>query len=514
MDFWTTLVEVPDISFAELPEIYLTHAWAWRALIASIMVGITCGVLGCFIYLRNMALIGDALSHSILPGVAIVYTFFGQTLFGFSIGATVAGIITVLMITWIEQNIKTKADAVIGIIFTFMFAIGVIQISALSHQDGVHLDLGDFLMGKALGISNENLWMTFAVMVYVLICIVVFYRYLFVSTFQEVIAQTMGIPVKILHYFLMLLLSLAVVVSLQTVGVIMVVAMLITPASTAILLSDKLKSVLVIAAVIGALSGIIGMSLAIVLDTPPGAALVVVVSIFFFLAAMFAPKKGYLYRSIQKRRLKQKIQLEDTLKQLFKLHERESISFDNLLNRLTFSKAVLQKNLQKLSKDGFIQKNGGSLALTMEGKSEANRLVRAHRLWETYLVQQMGLTEEQIHEEAEKYEHLLTDEILDEVDVTLGYPTMDPHGSPIPTRKDHPDLPLYNLDINQKAVIDPQQNELISTKLWKLGLLPETSFQVQSKDKEFVEILLKEDTVKIPIVLARQVNIRLENAVN
>ena len=175
--------QVPDISFAELPEIYLTQAWAWRALIASIMVGITCGVLGCFIYLRNMALIGDALSHSILPGVAIVYTFFGQTLFGFSIGATVAGIITVLMITWIEQNIKTKADAVIGIIFTFMFAIGVIQISALSHQDGVHLDLGDFLMGKALGISNENLWMTFAVMVYVL---TVSYTHLTLPTNREV----------------------------------------------------------------------------------------------------------------------------------------------------------------------------------------------------------------------------------------------------------------------------------------------------------------------------------------
>jgi len=181
---------------------------------------------------------------------------------------------------------------------------------------------------------------------------------------------------------------------------------------------------------------------------------------------------------------------------------------------LTFSKGLLQKHLQTLTRQGFIQKNSKKLALTKKGKSEANRLVRAHRLWETYLVQQMGMTEEQIHEEAEKYEHLLTDEILDEVDVTLGYPTIDPHGSPIPTRKDHPDLPLYNLDINQKAVIDPQQNESISTKLWQLGLLPETSFQVQSKNKEFVEILLKEESIKVPIVLARQINIRLENAVN
>lgn len=419
----------------ELIEI-LQYPWAIKALIASCMVGITCGALGVFIVLRNMSLIGDALAHAILPGIVFAYMLVGYSTIGFFMGSVTAGFLSAIGITWIQHNVKTKNDAAIGIVFTAMFSIGVMGISAISRNDGVHLDLKDFLFGNVLGISDEDMYLSAAVMVYVILSIIVFYRYLFTSTFQPIIAETMGISVKMIHYFLMLLLSFAVVASLQTVGVILVVAMLITPASTALLLSDRLKWVLFIAAFVGMISAVLGLFLAFAYDTTPGPAIAVTATAIYLATVLFAPKKGLVFGFFKQRKLQAKIQLEDTLKQALKLHEHGNLATSNLLSRLGFNKDTLYKNLQILVKKGWIVQAGKEqLALTTNGIKEANRLVRAHRLWETYLVNQMGLSAEQIHEDAEKYEHLLTDEILDELDKKLGYPKLDPHGSPIPTKE-------------------------------------------------------------------------------
>ena len=153
-------------------------------------------------------------------------------------GAVVAGFISAVAITWIQRNVKTKDDAAIGIVFTFMFALGVIGISWLTRQEGVHLDLKDFLFGNILGISNLDLILTSMITCFVILCILIFYRYFFISSFQPVVARTMGVSTGVIHYFLMLLMSFAVVASLQSVGVILVVAMLIIPASAAQLLAQ------------------------------------------------------------------------------------------------------------------------------------------------------------------------------------------------------------------------------------------------------------------------------------
>ena len=279
----TTLLEV------------LQQEWAIRALIASSLVGIMCGVLGCFIVLRNMSLVGDALAHAILPGVVFAFVLVGYSALGFFTGAVIAGLVTAIGITWIQQNVGTKNDAAIGIVFTAMFAIGVMGISAISQQEGVHLDLKDFLFGNILGVSDQDLYITAATTFYVLMSVAVFYRYLFISTFQPVIAQTMGINTKVIHYFLMLLLSFAVVASLQTVGVILVVAMLITPAATALLLSNKLSTVVWLAGFLGFLSAVLGFILAIQLETTPGPAMTVMATVIYLIVVFFAPKSGLVF---------------------------------------------------------------------------------------------------------------------------------------------------------------------------------------------------------------------------
>ncbi len=485
----------------------LQDEWAIRALLASSMVGLMCGVLGCFIVLRNMALIGDALAHAILPGVVVAFIIVGYSALGFFVGSVIAGLLTAAGITWIQHNVKTKNDAAIGIVFTAMFALGVIGISGVS-REGVHLDLKDFLIGNVLGVSNEDLYLMAAVTIYVLVSIKVFYRYLFATTFQEVVAQTMGISVKMIHYFLMLMLSFAVVASIGTVGVILVVAMLITPASTALLLSDRLQNVIVISGFIGLFASIFGLLIAIIIDAPPGPVMAVVATLFYLIAVFFSPNKGLIFKFFQKRKLQRRIHVEDILKQGLKLEKKGEFTFIKLKGKLGLSKNSLTKYLQQLSTQQFLSRKGNQISLSQRGKDEALRLVRAHRLWETYLVNQIGLSAEQIHEDAEKYEHLLSEEILDEVDATLGFPTEDPHGSPIPSKIGFPDFALSNLKINQFAVIAQKQvNETISTQLWKLGLMPDSRFKVGRKNKELIFIEVNGKEVIIPEVLAQKVNV-------
>lgn len=419
----TELVELFQLSFA------------YKALLASTLVGLTCGALGVFIVLRNMSLIGDALSHAILPGVVFAFIAVGYSTIAFFMGSVIAALVSAICITWIQHNVKTKNDAAIGIVFTAMFSIGVIGISSISKTDGVHLDLEDFLVGNLLFTTTEDLYMIGIIAFYVMLCLVVFYRYLFVTTFQQVIAETMGIPVTIIHYFLMLLLSLAIVASIRIVGIILVVAMLITPAATALLISSRLKNVIILAGLIGMFSATTGFLVSGIYNLPPGPAMVVTATLFYLVTVLFAPKKGLVFSYFRKQRLQQKIQLEDALKQAFKLHQKQSLSFSNLLDKVGFNKSTLQKHLQSLKKDGLILSNKSDLELTPAGIQQANKLVRAHRLWETYLVNQIGLSAEQIHEDAEKYEHLLSEELLKEVDETLGFPSEDPHGSPIPRSK-------------------------------------------------------------------------------
>ena len=485
-----------------------TEVWAFRALMASCMVGVMCGALGAFIVLRNMSMIGDALSHAILPGVVVAFVIFGYSSLGFFVGAVIAGLIAAVAITWIQQRIKTKNDAAIGIVFTAMFSFGVIGISRVSRSGGVHLDLKDFLFGNILGVSDQDILMTGIVSLFVILSIVVLYRYLFVSTFQPVIAQTMGISVNFIHYYLMLLLSFAVVASLQTVGVILVVAMLITPASTALLISDKLKNVVWISAAIGLISAFLGLYIAMVYDTTPGPAMAVAATFIYLLAAFFAPRKGMIAKWRNKRIQKSKIAQEDILKQAFKLHLLKKLSLAELSKKTKLSISKIKTHIPTLSRKGWLSLKNGVLSLTEKGSHQANNLVRAHRLWESYLVNKMGLSDSQIHDDAEKFEHLLTEELLDELDATLGYPELDPHGSPIPAKESYPKISLMQIEINEEVKIASRQiGEEVTHELWKLGLLPTSEITLLSKDATSVFVKHGEEEHQIPSQLAAKISI-------
>lgn len=491
MDFWQILQE----------------PWALRALAASTMVGLTCGALGAFIVLRNMSLIGDALSHAILPGVVVAFVLLGYNTLGFFFGSVAAGLFSALLMTWIQQNIKTKNDAAIGIVFTAMFSIGVIGISFIS-RTGVHLDLKDFLFGNVLGVSNEDLIMTAVVLVMVILSIIILYRYLFASTFQPTIASTMGIPVKLMHYYLMLLLSFSVVAAMQTVGVILVVAMLITPASTALLLSNKLPKVIMLASITGFLASLSGLFLSIAYEMPPGPAIAVTATILYLLVAFLAPGHGLLSKWIRKGKQERKIVMEDILKEAFKMSFGAKSDVRNISEKLSIGKMRMRRLLRLMEHQKLIEMEpAGAFALTEAGRAHANNLIRAHRLWESYLVKEMGMQIDHIHPEAERYEHILTSDQVDEVDKQLGYPALDPHGSPIPTREKLPALALSTLLPSDQGTISHRQpGAEITYRLWELGLGPDQAFEVKHAGKHFI-IRVNGEEIHLPFELAEKVSV-------
>jgi ABC-type Mn2+/Zn2+ transport system permease subunit len=254
----------------------LAQPYAQRALVASALVGLTCGVLGVFVFLRNMSMLGDALSHAVLPGVVVAFWVAGYSLLGFFLGALGAGLLAAVLITLLQRNVRTKPDAAIGIVFTVLFAAGVVGISALTRQQGIHLDLQDFLFGNVLGIANADVYLTAAVGLAVVLSTVVLYRPLFLTTQDGTQAQVLGLPAGTLYYFLMLLLAVTVVAALQSVGVILVVAMLILPPATAFLLVKRLVPMLILSGTLGVFCAAVGLLVAVVFNLPPGPAMVLV----------------------------------------------------------------------------------------------------------------------------------------------------------------------------------------------------------------------------------------------
>lgn len=491
---------------SELLEV-LSAEWAIRALVTSSIVGITCGLIGSFIVLKNMSLIGDALSHSILPGVYFSFIIFGYSTLGFFVGSVLAGLITAIAITWIQTNVKTKNDAAIGIVFTAMFAIGVIGISSLNNQKGNHIDLKDFLFGNVLGISNQDIVLSSMVLVFTLASIIIFFRQFFITTFQPIIAETMGISTKMMHYFLMLMLSFAVVAALQSVGVILVVAMLITPASTALLLSHKLQRVIFISGILGLVSAILGIILSIIYNMPPGPTIVLVATSIYVFAALLSPEKGLIQGWLRKRNEKAKIFAEDLIKLLSK-ERNKGKSTDDIAVMLDVKASLVHSGIKSLLKNGLIT-NEKQLTLSMKGEQLATELVRAHRLWESYQVNTMGMNENQIHDDAERLEHHLTQDIVDRIDEKLGYPENDPHGSPIPKKEIFPPKPLFHLRPKSKGVISKTQiNDWVESELWELGILPNSQFTIAEIMKDGIKIKVKSKDYTLPARLAKMINVK------
>jgi manganese/iron transport system permease protein len=263
----------------------LHYPFMVRGLLASLMVGTLCAVVGSYVVLRGMAFFGDALAHAILPGVAIAYLL-GANLFW---GALAMGLVTAVGIGYLSRRGQVKEDTAIGVVFAASFALGV---ALLSTVQSYSVDLTHILFGNVLGVSNTDLWLTAGLGVAALLAVVLLYKELLVISFDPVLAATLRLPLKALDYGLLVLIALTIVVSLQTVGVALMVAMLVTPAASAYLLTRRLWHMMIVGATIGAVSSVAGLYLSFYVNVASGAAVVLVCTAFFIVAFLFAPSRG------------------------------------------------------------------------------------------------------------------------------------------------------------------------------------------------------------------------------
>lgn len=269
----------------------MNYGFLQKAFVTSIIVGIICGVIGSFIVLRGMALMGDAISHAVLPGVAISY----MMSINYFYGAVLTGVLTALGIGIISQNSRIKNDSSIGIVFSAMFALGIILITVAQSAT----DLTQILFGNVLSVRTSDMVITLIIGVIVLLTVFIFYKELLISSFDETMAAAYGLKVRFIHYGLMVLLTLVTVASIQTVGVVLVVSMLITPASTAYLLTNRLSVMIFLAAFFGAASSVIGLYFSFLYNLPSGPIIVLATTVIFAIIFLFSPKQGVVWRILQ-----------------------------------------------------------------------------------------------------------------------------------------------------------------------------------------------------------------------
>lgn len=267
----------------------LSYAFMQRGLAAALMVGVLCAVIGCYVVLRSMAFLGDAIAHSILPGIAVAYIA-GINL---TIGALVAAIFVALGVGVFSKRGTIKEDTAIGILFSAALAAGVALISSIRSYA---VDLSHILFGNILGVGPLDLTITAVVGVLVLLCVFGLFRPFMVVSFDPILAATLRMPVNLLRNLMLVLIALTIVVSIQTVGVGLAAAMLVTPAATAYLLTRRLSTMMVISGLIGALASFVGLYISYYANIASGAAIVLTVTVFFLFAFLFAPNRGYLIK--------------------------------------------------------------------------------------------------------------------------------------------------------------------------------------------------------------------------
>lgn len=277
---------------------WLTDPWQYtfmqHAFWAIILVGIICGAIGVFVILRGYAFLGDALAHAIFPGVVVTFILGGN----FLIGALIAALIVSVLIGAVSQSGRINNDTAIGVLFAGSFALGV---ALMSLQDGYVRDLNSFLFGSILGVSRDDLLITAAVGAVVLAGLIVFRREIILISFDRVFARSTGLNLWKYDQIFLILLALAIVVSLQTVGNILVLAMLVTPAATARMLTDNLRRMIALSSSIGALAGLVGLYISFYQGVPSGAAVVLTATVVFSAVFLFAPRTGMITARVRQR---------------------------------------------------------------------------------------------------------------------------------------------------------------------------------------------------------------------
>lgn len=414
------------------------------AVIGCILMGISSGLLGGFMVVRRLALIGDTISHAVLPGIMMGYLWhLEKDPVALFVGAVIAGVLGSVFVSMIRQTTRIKQDAALGIVLGGFYALGILIKSIIQRgAGGDQSGLDDFLFGNAAALSSGDVILMAVVTGLALLLVGIFYRQFFVSSFDETFAESLGVPSQVFHYLLMVLLAFAIVVALQAVGAVLVSAMLIIPPATAYLLTDRLHKLLLLSVVIGVVASVGGAFFSFLsTGLPTGPFMIVSAAACFVMAFLFSPSHGVLPRVMRRREQTKRIQRENTLKAMYHLIEeaegdtgqrRHRVSVESLMTKRGRDTAEFDAEIAALVRHDLARRENGSIELTETGWTRAQEIVRNHRLWELYLTNAADIASDHVHDDAEIIEHVIGAELVAELEKQLKNARIDPHGSNIP----------------------------------------------------------------------------------
>jgi manganese/zinc/iron transport system permease protein len=425
-----------------------TDTWI---VVTGVTCAAACAIPGALLVLRQMSMMGDAISHTVLPGLAIAFLITNsREPMPMFIGAVVVGILTAVLVEWVKELGGTDGGTSMGVVFTTLFALGLVLIRRA--LDSIDLDPSCVLYGAVENAPADLVLMlgyelpraaviNGAMFLVNLVLLVLLYKEFKISSFDPQLATTLGYNARFMHYLLMTMTATTTVAAFETVGSILVIAMLIVPAATAYLLTQRFGVMIVLAVVIGAISAALGHVAAITVpvwfgfdETVTSGSMAATAGMVFAIVWLVSPRHGLISRFVHRLLLNIRIAREDVLGLLYRAEElqaealapsivREAVTAGPLLTRLA---------VWRLARGGRIDRAGESLSLTARGRGDAQRLVRSHRLWESYLHKHLGLPSDHVHGSAERLEHVtdpaLQDRLYDRVDRL----DTDPQGKPIP----------------------------------------------------------------------------------
>ena len=464
---------------------------AWPLLMA-VLIGLACGLLGAVFLVRQAALLGDAVSHSVLPGIAVGILFSGlsggqgEEVFGLSMsmlwvlgGALVAGLLATGLIEAFSRYSRLKSDTALGAVFPAFFAAGVILIEVVAGD--AHID-SDCIFYGALELVDgfSKVVPTLIVAALVVLFLGVSYKEVVAASFDPTLARTLGVRVRLIDNVLVALLTATVVCAFEAVGAILVIAFLIIPPATAYLLHDRFHRMLISSAAIGMLSGVAGCWLTIVLgnlgdvidllwrvadswlpialgtldlelrlETARAPTMAVVAGLWFSIVFLLAPRRGVIAQQLQRRALARRILDENVLGAVYRLSRRSAASGsepETARVRLEAASDALRYSLPRLRpavsravrRGDLVEHPDGSVSLTRSGTMRIEQILRAHRLWESYMTREMGAAPDHVHDAADRIEHYLQPALVEELDSSLERPAYDPHGNIIPPLRQRP----------------------------------------------------------------------------
>lgn len=409
-------------------------------VLGNILLATSAAMVGSFILLQKKALVGDAVSHAVLPGICAAFLFSGSKNTGaMLLGAFLTGWLALVAIDYITARSRIKKDAAIGLVLSVFFGAGMVMMTAIQQSgNAAQSGLDHFLFGKAAALVGTDLLVFGLLAATLLIVVGLFFKAFTLVAFDRPYAEALGYPVRKLDLLLTSLTVLAVVTGITAVGVVLMAAMLITPAAAARYWTDNIRRMVGIAVAFGGFAGFAGAYISYTAPSmPTGPWMVVVSSVIAFASFFFAPRKGIVSQWHTQRRNQRVIAEENTLKLFYHLGEQQDRfdafrSLQELSQVRAMNESQLLPALRSMVSKRMLFRRANRWRLTDEGTQRAKRVVRLHRLWELYLTRYVNIAVDHVHDDAETIEHILTPELERELEHQLGYPDKDPHDTQIP----------------------------------------------------------------------------------